>query len=128
MATLGQIETWHTVKDAQKVADLVAAYKSGADIPPVIVLHAEGNYPVAISGVHRIAALREIHGEGTRIEDLGREISVYDPNDLCAGSSEDVRESVDRCFPPRGDAGDVARVLAEILADERDAEALRGQI
>ena len=128
MATLGEIELWHDAKDEAKIAELVAAYKAGAEIPPVIVLEAEGQYPVALSGVHRISALIEIHGADKDIEDLEREISRYDANELCDGASEDVIEAIGRCYPPSGDAGEVARVLAEIVADERDAAALRGQI
>ena len=126
---LGQVERWHAVYDREKVATLVEAYKAGEAVPTVVCLHQGKNgLLVALSGVHRLAALDEVYGDACEIDELPDGlISVYDAEILCEGEDEDTVEAISRAFPPRGDVQDVIRAVLPFV-DDTDAVALRTQL
>lgn len=65
---LADIIAPHAPRDRQKLVALTLAYESGAEVPPVVVVDWEdsiydGRQPSAISGSHRLAAMREAFDE-----------------------------------------------------------------
>ncbi len=125
---LSKIETWHKVNNAAKVAALVAAYQRGDKVPTVVVLDLPGQYATALSGVHRMAALRQIHGDDCDVYDLPDGlVSVYDVVEMCDGESVDW-DIVGRAFPPSGDAADVIREILPLITDAADNAALTDQL
>lgn len=58
----------HEPRDHDKLASLIAAYNDGATVPPVVVIDwtgsdHDGRQPSAISGSHRLAAMRKAFDE-----------------------------------------------------------------
>lgn len=76
----------HEVRDQDKLASLIAAYNSGATVTPVVVIDwtdsdRDGAQPEAISGSHRIAALREVYDDETALTEF-EEIVTLDGDSL----------------------------------------------
>lgn len=98
--TLDMVIEPHAVVDAAKLASLIAAYESDADVPAVTLLDAPGGL-FAICGSHRIAAAREVYEVDADVEaDLGW--TVLDSNDVYEAASADVRAMLDDLFAGRG--------------------------
>ncbi len=79
---LDEIDPPHEVRDQEQYQDLVDAYRSGVRVSPPVVL-AFGHRKVALSGSHRIAAMRKAFPgfDGESVEDLGL-ILVLDGNEV----------------------------------------------
>jgi hypothetical protein len=73
MMTLSMVVEPHAAEDAAKVEALVEAYTYEMTVPPIVVLIL-GDAPWALSGSHRLAAMRELYdgdSDLTRLEERG---------------------------------------------------------
>jgi hypothetical protein len=75
----------HEPRDQAKLAALVVAYTDNADVPPVVVVRV-GDRRAALSGSHRLAAMRAAYPRGT---ELDWEVIEVDGDAIYDGSSSD---------------------------------------
>jgi hypothetical protein len=85
-ARLADIIAPHEPRDPAKLAALAAAYEAGAEVPSVVVIDWEGSdhdgrQPSAISGSHRLAAMREVYDEDQPADRFG-EIEVVSGEEI----------------------------------------------
>lgn len=112
MPDLFSIRPPHEVRDQNKLAGLVAAYRAEQPVTPVVVLTDEDDdrYGYALCGSHRIAAAREVYAAE------GRDPAAWQIDWIEVDISE-IREAAEA-------AGDEAAVeaLAAIVADSSSNE------
>jgi len=145
---LRDVEAPHEPDDAAKVAALVGAYGNGEAVTPVVVIDWSGSdydglSPMAISGSHRLAAMREVYNDENDIELFDDQIIVVDGDqllrDLCdvadgddvhqAANARQAMDELNRLAQRRSvDLGTVCHllVLTDVLQTEA-AEALSDQ-
>jgi hypothetical protein len=120
MTALSALVPPHAADDPAKVAALVAAYRVDAEVTrPVAVDY--GHALVALSGSHRIAALREVYEAETDAADL---VLVLDAGDLyeAAEGDPDAIRTLDRLAAADvGDYAEAIRTLWPYLDDEARA-------
>lgn len=81
MARLANVYTPNKVRDAAKVAGLVAAYEAGEVVRPVIVIEYCDELH-ALSGSHRIAAMLQAFGTRVETDDLEEYVEIIAASDL----------------------------------------------
>ena len=107
---LANIVAPHAPRDREKLVALTLAYESGAEVPPVVVVDWEdsiydGRQPSAISGSHRLAAMREVYDD--------QPINRFDEVEIVSGEEIiDALVAIDDGDGPRSALA--ARALAEL--------------
>lgn len=72
----------HGVQDRAKLAALVEAYEDGQQINPPVVLVFGGGLAVALSGSHRLAALRKVYDETEDLDEDDPDLVLVDGDEL----------------------------------------------
>ena len=112
---LANIIAPHSPRDRQKLVALTLAYESGAEVPPVVVVDWEdsiydGRQPSAISGSHRLAAMREVYDD--------QPINRFDEVKIVSGEEIiDALVAIDEEDSERGPRAVRALVALESLGD-----------
>jgi len=126
MMTLKMIVEPHAPVDTAKVAALVAAYGTSLrPVPPVVVLILNGA-PWALSGSHRLAALRRLYGPETYLDDLVHVLLLVDGEPVYEAASEAQRATLDRILAGRYSPADDLDSIRGLLP-RRAQRALEGQ-
>lgn len=81
MARLANVCTPNKVRDAAKVAGLVAAYEAGSAVRPVIVIEYCDELH-ALSGSHRIAAMLQAFGARIETDEIEEYVEIVAASDL----------------------------------------------
>ena len=127
MLLLGNIAGWHDVQDPAKVEALAQAYRDGADVPPVVVIERD-NMAVALSGVHRLAALVEVHKVDADAYETGH-IHGWDWDQLYrSATTDEQREALELLLQPSRWSGDMPITCLLPLLDDEDRAALADQV
>lgn len=121
--TLADIIPPRAVKDWSHHAWLVAAYEAGETVPPVVVLRREGRDALAVTGAHRIAAMRTVFDDAAPLADDDRDVVFVD----CDGA--DLAGVYDRAHAALlvGGCPDVADLARALPADHPAQAAMVGQ-
>lgn len=98
--TLSMVMEPHAPTDMAKVAALSESYEYGWTVPPVVVL-VLGDTPWALSGSHRLTALRQVYDGDEAIDDMD-EVLVVDGD---ARGIYDAADAVGRKVLDRMQAG-----------------------
>lgn len=112
---LANIVAPHAPRDREKLVALTLAYESGAEVPPVVVVDWEdsiydGRQPSAISGSHRLAAMREVYDD--------QPINRFDEVEIVSGEEIiDALVAIDEEDSERGPRAVRALVALESLGD-----------
>lgn len=125
MTTIENIVAPHNAVDSALVARLIAAYSNDADVPVVVALDF-GHSVRAITGSHRIAAMREVFEPHCPCDGL---VVIVDGNDLYDAASDGLRIELDRLMDNKGvDFSELcAAIVAEGLVCDDVAALLDGQ-
>lgn len=137
MTTLANVRPPHAATDAAKVAALAELYEAQADVTPVVVLTREDGPAMALSGSHRLAAMRTVLDDDTDIDDVSAWIVQLDADELLealqASDSDRAPEAIraiESLMDGRG-AGDFDRLADHLCAlgviDSEAAAALEDQ-
>lgn len=78
MTTLADIIPPHSVKDESHLASLVAAYESGAAVPPIVVLRRRDRDALGVTGSHRLAAMRSVYDDTAPLADDDSDVLFVD--------------------------------------------------
>lgn len=118
MITLDAIVAPHAVEQSPALRALVAAYDADVDVAPPVVVDF-GHAAVALSGSHRLAAMREVY-EGDA--DASALMLVVDAEALYDAVDDDGRATLDALAAGRvGDYAEAITALWPWLSEEARA-------
>jgi hypothetical protein len=125
--TLSHIIEPHEVRDQKLLNELVAAYEADQEVSPPVVLDYGGEAAFALSGSHRLAAMREVfEDDATELLVDGGLLVWVDGEELYHAADEDQEDALDRLGSGRGDLGEIMLSVMPLL-DESARRALEDQ-